>query len=182
VAVRALVVFEPWAQIGRPTAVAIAEGLADAGGQSTAVEVRRAADAVPESVDLLVVGAPADARVAVPAERVARAASDPYDAPRTVRQWLSYVCAARPGAAAVAYDIRAAEPGTGVVRLVRTATATEKALRRAGFRTVAPAEHFVCGGDLPDALVQAELARARAWGRRLARVSAEHPGSGSGHN
>jgi hypothetical protein len=162
---RALVVFEPFAVLGGPIALAIAEGLGQAGGQSTAVEVGRAADVVPASVDLLVVGVPA--RTRLPA--VIGGDLAPV---QTVRQWLSYAAPARPGTAAAAYDLRGRGPGDVVVRLDSTAVPTEKALRRAGFRTIEHAEHFVCPADPASALAHAELVRARAWGRRLAAAAA----------
>ncbi len=175
---RVLVVYESMFGSTRRIAEAIAGGL----GASTGADVTvvRAADAGPDPLDLLVVGAPThvhglprpSTRGGAP-EQADRDGSglvlEPgADTAPGVREWLDSLGDLPVPAAA--FDTRMDGPAafTG-----RASKGIAKGLARHGAISVAPAESFLV--DRHAVLLPGELDRARSWGGRLADLASTGP-------
>lgn len=162
---RAWVVYESMFGNTREVAQAIADGL----GTSALVDVHEVSlvPAVPDDLDLLVVGGPTHAfglsRASTRAD-AARKSGRLVESATGLREWLEDLPAptARPGFAT--FDTRVDHP-----RLPGSAARkAAKRLARLGLSPVAAPESFwVHGTEGP--LVDGELDRARAWGHGLAR-------------
>ena len=160
-----LIVFESMYGNTEHVARAIAEGLGDA----QVVEVGAAPAVLPAELELLVVGGPTHAH-GMSRERSRADAARRVDEPVIstgigIREWIAAV-APSPTVVATAFDTRvpARELFTG-----SAAKSAAKALASRGFR-VAPPESFVLDGmsGKPfDRVAEAELERARRWGRTL---------------
>jgi hypothetical protein len=161
----ALVVYESMFGNTQTIARAIAEGLATYTGVEL-VEVSKAATAIDADVELLVAGGPTHAfGMSRPRTRdeAAKQAKRPVGSVGIgMREWLA---ALRPGkgVAAATFDTRINKPRwmTG-----SAARGFDKALRKLGFRLVAPPESFLVAGT-PGPLVDGEAERARRWGAEL---------------
>lgn len=161
---KAVVVYESiW---GNTAAVAraIAEGI---GPGARALSTAEATPEAIEGVDLLVAGAPIQG-FNLPNDRM-RAGIKPDQSPPpdlsapTLRSWLERLPEGHARAAAFDTKIRWS-PGSA-------ASTIDRELTRAGYVTVAKAEHFIVDGQTGP-LREGELERARAWGGRLAEVKA----------
>jgi hypothetical protein len=158
---RVLLVYESMFGNTALVAQAIAEGM------SAQVDVRTAdAGTKPElsQVDAVVVGAPTHAfglsRPSTRHDAAGRGALAPPDRPG-MREWLAAVPHAELPAAV--FDTVVARPPV----LGSAAGKAAKALRRAGYRLIAPPENFWVR-DTAGPLREGELDRARRWGRHLA--------------
>jgi hypothetical protein len=167
---RALIVVESMFDNTRHVAAAITEGLAEHGTVDV-VDVADGPPAVPDGVDLVVVGGPTHAHgMTTPDSRrsaARRAASGLVPFRTGIREWLAALEPAPRGVAAAAFDTRIKGPALLWGSAARGATAE---LRRLGFEPVAePASFLVKGplGPVHDVLVDGELERARAWGEHL---------------
>jgi hypothetical protein len=160
---------------------AVATGLRDAGVEVTSAEVglAPAPDEAPAH-DLLVVGAPTHAfslsRQSTRSDAV-RQGADPTRAHTGLREWLDDVPPTETGVSlAACFDTRV----TKVRRLPKAAsTRAAHLLRRRGATLVEHPTGFLVH-DVQGPLEPDELARAEAWGRRvaeltLARLSAAAP-------
>ena len=172
---RAVIVYESMFGSTRAIAEAIADGLSP-----SEVRVVRAADAdavVLEGVDLLVVGGPTHAHsmsrpstrkntpnyVNKPGSEIALESG--ADTARGVREWLGSLEHLEVSAAA--FDTRFNGPAAFTGRASR---AIARKLSGLGFVLVVPPESFLV--DKKGHLVAGETDRARAWGARLAGISA----------
>ena len=169
---RALVVYESMFGNTRDVAYAVAEGLRRHMDVDV-VEVGTAPTVLGEDVALLVVGAPTHAFGLSRRETRDQAAATGRalaSADFGVRDWLGEVT--RPGEmAAATFDTRVDRPRVPG----SAARKAERALRRQGFRIVAPAESFrVHGTEGP--LVEGESDHARRWGEEIAARVAEPVG------
>jgi Flavodoxin len=171
----ALVVYESMFGNTQTIARAIAEGLATH-TRVELVEVSRAATTIDAGVELLVAGGPTHAfGMTRPRTRddAAKQAERPLVSPGIgLREWLA---ALRPGngVPAATFDTRIDKPRwmTG-----SAARGFDRALRKLGFRPVAPPESFLVAGT-PGPLVDGEAERARQWGSKLgARFAGIGPG------
>lgn len=179
---RALIVAESYFGNTRHVAEAIADGLR-AGHAAAVVDVLEAPSAVPDGVDLLVVGGPTHAHgMSTPDSRrsaTQRRESTVHTSRTGIREWLAALAPPPPGVAAAAFDTRIKGP-----RLLwgSASQGATRELERLGFATVGePASFLVHGplGPVVDSLVDGELERARAWGERLgADVVARGPAPG----
>ncbi len=167
----ALIVVESYFGNTRQVASAIAEGLA-AHGTAEIVDVLEAPAAVPDGIDLLVVGGPTHAHGMSNPDSRASAAKRPESAVHAsrmgIREWLAALAPPPGGVSAVAFDTRIKGP-----RLVwgSASQGATKELARLGFASVLEPMSFLVHGPLGpvvDVLVEGELERARAWGERLA--------------
>ena len=161
---RTLVVYESMYGNTEHVARAIAEGIADA----ELVEVGLAPTKLPPEVALLVVGGPTHAH-GMTREGTRRDAGTRVDRPIVspgigIREWIDAV---QPSDVIVAaFDTRIRGPQILTGSAARSAT---EQLRKRGFKTVPP-ESFVLariGGEPFDQVSEAELDRARGWGRSL---------------
>lgn len=173
---RALVVYESIFGNTRAVAEAIARGL----GQAPDAEVQLAevghAPPAPAGVDLLVVGGPVHAwgmtraatrRGAVEQARAAHL--EPVSTGPGVREWLRELGAPAGAPSAAAFDTVAK------MKWLPTGSAGKgeaRALVGKGYRLLVPPEHFFVQDTLGP-LAPGELARAEAWGARLAAALAE---------
>jgi hypothetical protein len=177
---RVTVVYESFFGCTRAAAEAIAAGVRDS-APGTRVAVHAAADAPPESArcDLLVVGGPTHLLgLSSPVSRWLQAqwwgdpvlplrSRRPHGRPsprRSLAAWLDGMTPAR-GACAAAFCT-----GTGGPLSGSAVRAVGRRLRRRGLRLVTAPETFVVRrvtGPLPPQ----ELARARAWGARIAHAA-----------
>jgi hypothetical protein len=180
------VVYESFFGCTRAAAEAIAAGVRDS-EPDTSVAVYAAADAPPEAAgcDLLVIGGPTHLLgLSSPVSRWLQAqwwgdpvlrlrSRRPYGRPsrrRSLAAWLDGASPV-PGASAAAFCTGTGGPFSG-----SAARTVARRLRRRGLRLVAAPETFVvCGvtGPLPPQ----ELARARAWGVRIAHAAGMSLGS-----
>jgi hypothetical protein len=166
---RALLVYESMFGNTRAIALAIAEGIRSLIDVDT-VEVGDAPAAVAADVDLLVVGGPTHARGLTSARTresgAARAGARLVSRGPGIREWLDAVLPERTGILATAFDTRIKGPEIFTGSAAKGAARRLKALR---FRVVAPTSFFVGGSaDEPfERISDAELERARAWGRTL---------------
>ncbi|HWJ81737.1 MAG TPA: flavodoxin domain-containing protein [Nocardioides sp.] len=156
-------------------AMAVAEGLREAGYEVKTGDVAWAPIGDPLESDLLVVGAPTHAfSLSRPATR--RSAVD-QGAPHVrqgvgLREWLSRL-RTEPGTrlpAVAVFDTRVPK----AQRLPGATRAAVRLARRDGFSVVADPETFFVA-DSPGPLVEGEQARARAWGRTLATTALPAP-------
>jgi hypothetical protein len=169
---RTLVVFESMYGNTEHIARAIAEGLGDA----QVVEVGTAPTVLPADLELLVVGGPTHAH-GMSRERSRADAARRVDEPIVstgigIREWLATVEPA-PAVVATAFDTRVGGPE---ILTGSAAKGAAKALASRGFR-VAPPESFVLDGmkGQPfDRMAEAELERARRWGRTLTNLLPVH--------
>jgi hypothetical protein len=165
---RALVVYESMFGNTEKVAGAVARGLQLEGVDTGLVEVGSAAASLPEGLDLLVVGAPTHAFSLSRASTRADAVRQGAPSERTtlgLREWLDAVRydASRVPALAV-FDTRV----TKVRWLPKAAGPTAARLgRKRGLETLEKPVAFLVD-DLRGPLVEGELERAVAWGRRLA--------------
>jgi hypothetical protein len=161
---RALVVYESMFGNTRAVAEAVAEGLRSSGAADL-VEVGSAPAAVPDDVDLLVVGGPTHAfGMSRPATRQSAAeqgADGEAAAHQGIREWLEAVQVRR-GLAVAAFDTRTDKrwvPGAA-------ARSADRKLRRLGLRPVTAPEDFYVR-DVAGPLVDGEVERARRWAAAL---------------
>jgi hypothetical protein len=162
----ALVVYESMFGNTQAVAQAVAEGLGDRVTVTT-VEVGAAPAALPDDVELLVVGGPTHAfGMSRPGTR--RSAADQAERPLVstrigLREWLDALRPAAGDVAAATFDTRINKP-----RLPGSAArAAQKRLRRLGFALAAPAQSFRVA-DTAGPLLPGEADRALRWGKRLA--------------
>lgn len=167
---RALIVVESYFGNTRHVAEAIAEGLR-ARHEAAVVDVLEAPAAVPDEIDLLVVGGPTHAHgMSTPDSRrsaTQRRESTVHTSRTGIREWLAALAPPPPGMAAAAFDTRIKGP-----RLLwgSASQGATRELERLGFATAGDPTSFLVHGPLGpvvDALVDGELPRARAWGERL---------------
>jgi hypothetical protein len=170
---RALVVYESMFGNTAAVAEAVAGGLGSR-LQVSLREVGNAATAVPDDVDLVVVGGPTHA-LGLSRHSTRKDAAEQADRPLVstglgVREWLDAAAPQGMTCRAAAFDTRCAKP-----RLPGSAArAAVRRLRRAGFQpTAAPASFYVTGTKGP--LVEGELERARRWAEGLAASVADEP-------
>jgi hypothetical protein len=164
-------------RIGR----AVADGLAAQGVPVQLLDVSAAPVDLPPTVGLIVIGAPTHAfSLSSPHTRAeaVRQGAPIEKAAYGLRDWLSAVLPQDPRHAPVVavFDTRA----TKVRRLPAAAGPRAARLaKRRGLRVVIGPEAFLVA-DTRGPLVDGELARATAWGRRLAadvpRIEAHRPG------
>jgi hypothetical protein len=161
---RVLVVYESMFGNTRDIANAVAEGLADAGAVDV-VEVGAAPAALPEHVDLLVVGALTHVfGLSRPATRKSAADQAVEEVVSTgigLREWLEGLKPDQ-AVAVCAFDTRVKSllPGSAARRALGT-------LRGLGFPMLLRSESFFVTGT-PGPLKDGELDRARQWGAKLA--------------
>lgn len=164
---KALIVVESMFGNTRAAADAVAEGVRAAGAQVEVVDVTQAPAAVPEGVELLVVGGPTHAfsmtRESTRKDALAKAGSPNGEAKAAtgIREWIA---AAAPDAAVrvVTFDTRVKKafiPGSA-------AKSAAKALEDKGFEHAERGETFWVE-DTPGPLKPGELERAREWGGSL---------------
>ena len=165
---RALVVHESMFGNTEQVAKAVARGLSQAGADVTAVEVQQAPAVLPDTYDLLVVGAPTHAfslsRPATRADAVRQGA--PAERGSTgLREWLASV--------ECHDDLRLAVFDTRISKVRRLPMAAgpraAKLGRHRGLTLAAKPAAFLVG-DVQGPLLAGELDRAAAWGRKLAGV------------
>ncbi|GAA3394963.1 flavodoxin family protein [Cryptosporangium minutisporangium] len=161
---RSLVVVESMFGNTRAVADAVADGLA-AAGPVTVVTVGDAPSAPEEDVALLVVGAPTHAfSLSRPNTRRAAEEQGAEHSTTGLREWLATLPpAGSPDRSAATFSTRIPKkfvPGSA-------AKAAARRLSRLRYRLAAPPEdYFVL--DTAGPLRAGEIARARAWGQRLA--------------
>lgn len=166
---QAWVIYESMFGDNQQVARAIAAGLAEAGVPAEAVEVGTAHAAVPDRIDLLVVGSPNHAW-SMPRATTRRSAAEQADGPlvsqgQGVREWLG--AAQLPdGVRTAAYDTRGSRP-RAVVAMDHASASINKALAKLGGRTLAEPQHFRVV-DMKGPLEPGEVERAHAWGVALA--------------
>jgi hypothetical protein len=163
---RFMVVYESMFGNTRLVAESVADGLrAGTGADVTLVEVGGAPTVLP-ALDLLVVGGPTHAfGLSRPSTREdAACKSDRAVESRTgLREWLQALDPAGAVPQTAAFDTRVDHPRVPGSAAKKAA----KRLRRLGLRPAAPTESFwVHGTEGP--LLDGEVERARAWGRKLA--------------
>lgn len=166
---KALVVYESMFGNTAAIAAAIAEGL----GDTADIEVLEVSTAPTEfhDVDLLVVGGPTHAHGLSNAETRHSAAERTDEglvsAGIGIREWMKSLPFLTNTRAAV-FDTRIKGPRFLWGSAARKA---DDVLREHGFELIVPPESFLVSGPtgpLDDALLEGELARARAWGTALA--------------
>ena len=164
----ALIVFESMFGNAEAIAQAVAEGLAPH-VRVDVIEVGMASAALPDTLDLLVVGGPTHtltlSRPSTRADAARRAGHALRSPDRGLREWLDTLEGGSPHVAVGVFATRLARPWW--LRLLPSAgAAIAKRLRRRGFRLLVPVESFYVAGDrgplLPD-----EINRAHRWGDRL---------------
>lgn len=164
---KVLVMYESMFGNSERVAHAVAAGL----GESVEVSVRDVTTAhpgdIPGDVDLLVVGGPTHAlSMSRPSTRedAIRQGAGQGLASRGLREWLEGLSGDLHGLPYAAFDTRVSRarrlPGSA-------ARSASRVLRRERGRMLANPESFFVD-DVPGPLAQEEIARARAWGRRLA--------------
>src|SRR5689334_14731694 len=186
---RVTVVHESFFGCTRAAAEAIADGVRDVDPEA-AVSVHAAADVPPDAADcdLLVVGGPTHMLgLSSPVSRWLQAqwwgdpvlqlrAHRPHGRPaprRSLADWLRELPVTQPGVDAVA---AAFCTGTGGRLSGSAAGRIPRPLRRGGRQLIVAPETFLVGG-VTGPLSPAEIARARAWGARLATRSPREPSS-----
>jgi hypothetical protein len=163
---RVLVVYESMFGNTKDIAMAVADGLADAGIVDL-VEVGSAPVVLPDDVDVLVVGAPTHAfGLSRPATRKSAADQATGEVVSTgigLREWLEELRPVGSTAVVSAFDTRvkvALMPGSAARRALGR-------LRRLGFPMLLRSESFYVEGT-PGPLKDGELDRAKRWGEKLA--------------
>ncbi|QBI20086.1 flavodoxin [Egibacter rhizosphaerae] len=160
-----LVVFE--SMYGNTEAIArgIAAGLADRAAVRIQ-EVGAAPAAIPDDVELLVVGGPTHAfgmsRESTRRDAAQRTSEALVSPGIGVREWLDALPKLSREVAATAFDTRIAKPRVPG----SAARGADRRLRALGFRRIAPRSFYV--GDTTGPLSEGEVERARQWGQRLA--------------
>jgi hypothetical protein len=166
----ALVVYESMFGNTKRVADAIADGIAEHLPVET-VEVSEAPTEIPVGVELLVVGGPTHVHgmttVRTRASAALRATSPLFSRGSGIREWLEEARPKIKATPAAAFDTRINGPA---ILTGSAAGGFARRLRRAGFRLVGPARSFLIRSKAPqeDALLEGELAAARAWGAALA--------------
>ncbi|GIH95774.1 flavodoxin family protein [Planobispora siamensis] len=163
---RALVVYESMFGNTQTIAQAIADGLATRMDVEL-VEVGAAPAAVPDGVDLLVVGGPTHAfgmsRANTRKSAAEQATSGLVSKGQGMREWLSALSGHAPDVSAAAFDTRFKNPWLpGSAR-----RGAEKLLRRKGLPVLTGSQSFYVSGT-PGPLLEGEIERARSWGVSLA--------------
>ncbi len=135
--------------------------------QVTLLEVGDAPEQLPDDVDLLIVGGPTHAfsmtRANTRLDAGRRGARESHEGPG-VRDWLHTVQATTREPAVATFDTRM----QSVRRLPGSAArAASRVVRRQHLGRLVDRETFYVA-DMEGPLLDGELARARAWGRRLA--------------
>ncbi len=162
---QALVVFESMFGNTEMIARAVAAGLEESMAVET-VEVGQAPVAIPDTVDLLVVGGPTHAfslsRPATRAQAVEQGAT--HGSPATgLREWLGRLPHGSSAVAVATFDSRVDKvrklPGSAAKKAA-------KLVRGLGFTPAGRESFFV--EDTRGPLLPGEVERARAWGRGLA--------------
>jgi hypothetical protein len=171
---KALVMYESMFGNSARVARAVAEGL----GETVEVVVRDVTTSrtgeVPGGIDLLVVGGPTHAlsmsRPGTREDAISQGAGQGL-ASRGLREWLDGLDPDLHGLACASFDTRVSR----VRRLPGSAArSAARVLRRHGGRMVAVPESFFVD-DVPGPLGADEIARARAWGQRLAGLAVTPP-------
>ena len=153
---------------------AIARGIADGLAGHTAVniaEVGTTPTAIPDDVELLVVGGPTHAlgmtRESTRQDAAQRTSEALVSRDIGVREWLAALPKPSRQIPATAFDTRTAKP-----RIPGSAArAAGRRLRDLGFDRISPQSFFVEGVTGP--LIDGETERARQWGERLAHQLAD---------
>lgn len=174
---RAVVVYE--SQFGNTHLIAAAVG---AGLESAydveLVPVAKADSATISGADLVVVGGPThvhgmtrestrQAAAKMAAESDSLVTLEPTEAREGVREWLETLGHSRDHCKAAAFDTRM----TGLAAFTgRAAKGVARALRHHGYQLIAEPESFLVTKE--NELVPTEDERARAWGTRLAAMTA----------
>jgi hypothetical protein len=173
---RALLVYESMFGNNRAIAEAVAEGLAPEVTVEV-LEVGHAPAALPEDVELLIVGGPNHAfGMSRPSTR--EQAAQETDAPLVstgigLREWLEALPSVDRHVRFAAFDSRVDK---SVIRTVdRTAGSVAKRLRKRGLRPLDGIQSFLVE-DMKGPLVAGELDRARAWGAELGAAAASPVG------
>lgn len=161
----ALVLFESMFGNTQEIAEAVAEGLSSS-LPTVILEVGTAPAALPDDVDLLLVGGPTHAfglsRPGTREDASRQAGGQVVSGRIGLREWLAALARTSGNVAVAAFDTRIAKPRVPG----SAARAAEKRLRRLGFRVVAASESFYVTGTAGP-LVEGETERARAWGEKL---------------
>ena len=168
----ALVIYESMFGDAAKVAASIGEGMTEVWGSPgdvvTVVEVGEAPTAVPDGVDLLVLGSPTHAfglpRPNTRADAATKGAGEVISANMGIREWLAGATLPK-GQPASAFDTRMDHPKT-LTKLDHASRTTEKHLRKLGATLVTSAEHFFVV-DTTGPLAPGEVERARAWGVEL---------------
>jgi hypothetical protein len=162
---RAMVVFESMFGNTEVIAHAVADGLASTMGVDV-VEVGAAPAALPDDLDLLVVGGPTHAfgltRPATRQDAARQAGHALVSSGLGLREWLEDL---QPGDGlpAAAFDTKVRRPHLPG----SAAHGADRRLRRLGARTIVRPESFWVSGT-PGPLLEGEVERARQWGSRVA--------------
>jgi len=178
---KAVVIFESMYGNTRAVAEAVAEGIAaDGHVQVTALPVSAASRDLTRDADLLVVGGPTHAHgmSRPPTRRAAHDAAakadsglllDPTAGGPGVRDWLTHL--EHRGGLGAAFDTRLDAPAifTG-----SAAAGIARKLRRSGVTAITKPESFLVTKQT--ALRPGETARARDWGKQLAKLASAVPG------
>jgi hypothetical protein len=164
-----LVVYESMFGDAQQVALAVAQGLADA-GSIDCLEVGGAPTSVPAGVRLLVVGSPNHA-FGLPSERTRDEAKAQADRPLVstgigVREWLERLDPPSQPTCSATFDTRMAHP-KALTRLDHASRTAARRLRALGFTPLGESAHFTVA-DVRGPLVDGELDRAAQWGRQLA--------------
>lgn len=170
---RALVVYESMFGNTETVAECIAEGLRLDNVEVAVTEVGKAPTAIPEDVDLLVVGAPTHAfslsRPGTRADAVRQGAPEARQQ-MGLREWLGAVVLPHRQLAVATFDTRVAK----VRRLPKAAAPrAAKLARRRGFALLTKPAAFVVD-DLKGPLAAHELEHAVEWGRSVAGIARLH--------
>ncbi|HLN76175.1 MAG TPA: flavodoxin domain-containing protein [Nocardioidaceae bacterium] len=171
---KALIVYESMFGNTGKVAEAVAEGVRG----HMAVELvatDHAPAALPEEVDLLVVGGPTHAFSMTRANTREDAVRQGATAATTtgIREWIGRLHDGAHGELVATFDTRVARTGGRVRHFPGSAAkSAAKALRKAGFEVVVPPESFWVE-DTAGPLFEGETERARQWGERIA-AAVEH--------
>lgn len=161
-----LLVFESMFGNTQQIADAVAEGLAEHLSVEQ-VEVGAAPTVIGHDVELLVIGGPTHAfglsRSGTRQSAAQQAEDGLVSTGIGLREWLGTLTKGSSDVAVAAFDTRISKP-----RLPGSAAAaTEKRLRRLGFRVLARSQSFFVEGTTGP-LLRGERERARRWGEELA--------------
>ena len=130
------------------------------------LEVGAAADALPDGVDLVVVGGPTHAfgmsRPRTREDATRQAGGHVVSERNGLREWLTTLERSAGNVAAAAFDTRIDKPRVPG----SAARGAEKRLRKLGFRITSPSESFYVTGTAGP-LVAGETERAQRWGEEL---------------
>jgi flavodoxin len=162
---KSLVVYESVFGNTEAVARAVADGLQD-GGEVDLVEVSAAPDAVPDDIDVLVVGGPTHAlsmtRVSTREDARKQAEGRPMVSHgRGIREWLEALERPRSTVVAATFDTKIKKPIPG-----SAAKSARKRLRKLGLQVETATTFYVDGTFGP--LFDGEEERARRWGKELA--------------